>query len=227
MGAFWHEYFGIDRPFGLYWRMIEIWTEQDGPDAYLSRAAAAADGMTIIQQPAQEAIFSYIISQNNNIPRIKSCIAALCRRFGKPGVTPDGHEYYTFPSYFNLVDADKLQGLGLGYRDKYIAGVAAALQSGALDIPAVREMQYEQAKAVLKTLPGIGEKVANCILLYGLGHLEAFPVDVWIKRVLDREFPGDTFPAVRYAAYGGLVQQIIFYYERMMQHDKRKSDADT
>lgn len=84
-------------------------------------------------------------------------------------------------------------------------------------------MDYDRAKAVLKAVPGIGEKVANCILLYGMGHLEAFPVDTWIRRVLDREFR-DGFPAERYAGFAGLVQQIIFYYEREVMNNARNKN---
>lgn len=156
---------------------------------------------------------SFMISQNNNIPRIRASVSALCRRFGKKITTVDGEEYYTFPPPEALTDAAELAGLGLGYRDKYMAAMARAITGGGLDVPMVSAMDYTRAKAVLKAIPGIGEKVANCILLYGMGHLEAFPVDTWIRRVLDREFP-DGFPMERYAGFCGLVQQMIFYYER-------------
>ena len=154
-----------------------------------------------------------MISQNNNIPRIKAAIEAVCRRFGHMVTLPGGGCYYTFPEPEALTEAEDLAGLGLGYRDKYIAALASAVASGNMDPAKMATMDYTTAKAILKAAPGIGEKVANCILLYGMGHLEAFPVDVWIKRVLDREFP-DGFPMGRYIGCAGLVQQIIFYYER-------------
>ena len=87
------------------------------------------------------------------------------------------------------------------------------MAGGSVDLEKLATTDYEAAKEALKAIPGIGEKVANCILLYGLGRLEAFPVDVWIRRILEREFP-DGFPAGRYAGFAGLVQQIMFYYER-------------
>ena len=126
---------------------------------------------------------------------------------------PSGGWVYTFPEPEKLADAATLGGLGLGYRDKYLAALAAAVAGGGVDLEKLATTDYEAAKEALKAIPGIGEKVANCILLYGLGHLEAFPVDVWIRRVLEREFP-DGFHAGRYAGFAGLVQQIMFCYER-------------
>lgn len=211
--AFWRYYFGLGDPYPEYWQTINTWVERDGPDAYLSKAAEEANGMVVLHQPAWETMASFMISQNNNIPRIRASVSALCRRFGKKITTVDGEEYYTFPPPEALTDAAEIAGLGLGYRDKYMAAMARAITGGGLDVPLVSAMDYARAKAILKAIPGIGEKVANCILLYGMGHLEAFPVDTWIRRVLDREFP-DGFPMERYAGFGGLVQQMIFYYER-------------
>lgn len=218
LAIFWRHYFGLGDARTEHWQVINTWAERDGPDAYLSRAAEAAGGMAIIHQTAWEALASFVISQNNNIPRIKSSVKKLCQRFGQMITTPDDELYFTFPEPGLLCDVSDLQGLGLGYRDKYLAGLAAAITAGALDLDKLEAMDYNRAKAVLKAVPGIGEKVANCVLLYGMGHLEAFPVDTWIRRVLEREFP-DGFPLERYAGFAGLVQQIIFYYERKMRAD--------
>ncbi|MEG2177060.1 MAG: hypothetical protein RRY97_09325, partial [Oscillibacter sp.] len=211
--AFWQYYFGVGDAYPEYWAAIATWAERDGPAAYLSRAAAAANGMVILHQPAWETMVSFMVSQNNNIPRIKATLAAMCRRFGKLITTPTGEQYYTFPEAETLTDVAELAGLGLGYRDKYIAALAHSVMAGALPITAIEAMDYNEAKNVLKSVQGIGEKVANCVLLYGMGHLEAFPVDTWIRRVLDREF-SDGFPMERYAGFAGLIQQLIFYYER-------------
>ena len=213
MVNFWRRYFGLCDPYPEYWATIDTWAEKDGPEAYLTKAAAYADGMVILRQPTWEAAASFVISQNNNIPRIKAIIEAICRRFGHMITLPSGGWVYTFPEPEKLADVAALGGLGLGYRDKYLAALASAVAGGSVNLEAMATMDYETAKAGLKALPGIGEKVANCILLYGLGHLEAFPVDVWIRRILEREFP-DGFPVSRYAGFAGLVQQIMFYYER-------------
>lgn len=213
MVNFWRRYFGLCDPYPEYWATIDAWAEKDGPEAYLTKAAAHADGMVILRQPTWEAAASFVISQNNNIPRIKSIIEALCRRFGHMITLPSSGWTYTFPEPEKLADVAALGGLGLGYRDKYLAALASAVAGGSVNLEAMTTMDYETAKEALKAIPGIGEKVANCILLYGLGHLEAFPVDVWIRRILEREFP-DGFPVSRYAGFAGLVQQIMFYYER-------------
>lgn len=212
MVNFWRRYFGLCDPYPEYWAIINAWAEKDGPEAYLTKAAAYADGMVILHQPPWEAAASFVISQNNNIPRIKSIIEALCRRFGHMVMLPSSGWTYTFPEPEQLTDAAALPP-GLGYRDKYLAALASAVASGDLNLEGLAMTDYANAKEALKATPGIGDKVANCILLYGLGHLEAFPVDVWIRRILDREFP-DGFPAGRYAGFAGLVQQIMFYYER-------------
>lgn len=216
MAAFWRYYFALGDDYASYWQTINVWAERDGPAAYLSQAARTASGMVILHQPVWEAAASFLISQNNNIPRIKATVAKLCRRFGRQITTPDGDTYTTFPEPGQLCDLDDLAGMGLGYRDKYLAGLACAVSSGTLRLDTVAAMDYARAKAILKAVPGVGEKVANCVLLYGMGHLEAFPVDTWINRVLEREFR-DGFPINRYAGFGGLIQQLIFYHERTAQ----------
>lgn len=130
LAAWWRYYFGLGDEYPEYWRAIETWAERDGPDAYLTRAAEAASGMVILHQPTWETMASYMVSQNNNIPRIKATVEKLCRRFGKHITTPDGDEYFTFPEPGLLCDVNDLQGLGLGYRDKYLAGMAQAVAHG-------------------------------------------------------------------------------------------------
>ena len=117
--AFWRYYFGLGDPYPEYWRTINAWAERDGPDAYLSKAAAEASGMVVLHQPAWETMASFMISQNNNIPRIRASISAMCRRFGKKITTVEGEVYYTFPEPEALTDVADLAGLGLGYCHPY------------------------------------------------------------------------------------------------------------
>lgn len=210
---FWEYYFGLNEDYDEYWRILNLWAERDGEDSYLSKAVKAGDGMRILNQSVLETAISFIISQNNNIPRIKSTIKQMCEKLGKKIETSEEWTYDTFPGPDVLCNIKNLQGFGLGYRDEYISNFAQRVLDNRIDLDSLRIIPYEEAKGILKSCLGIGEKVANCILLYGCGHLEAFPIDVWIKRILEQEFKND-FPFERYMGFQGLVQQIIFYYER-------------
>ena len=154
---------------------------------------------------------SFIISQNNNIPRIKGCIEKLCERFGG------------FPSAGRIARSGPkgLDGMGLGYRQDYIIDAAIAYHGngdGSTE-RILRGLTYEEAMRYLTTWRGIGPKVANCICLYGLGHKEAFPRDVWIKRIEAEHFGGH-FPEGDYPGYAGVLQQYIFFYERESRHER-------
>ena len=144
---------------------------------------------------------SFIISQNNNIPRIKGCIEKLCGRFNG------------FPSAYQILKHDRegLDGLGLGYRQEYI--LEAAFMYSCCTEEYLRSLTYEGAMKFFTSWHGIGPKVANCICLFGLGHKEAFPRDVWIKRIEAEHF-GGRFPKENYSGFAGVLQQYIFFYER-------------
>ena len=153
-----------------------------------------------------------IISQNNNIPRIQKTIAAMCKKLGEAREGVYG-TYHTFPTPAALVNLQALQGLGLGYRDKYIARLAQNVCYEKIDLAALQQMPTEAAYTYLKSIFGIGEKVSNCILLFGLGRKEAFPVDTWMKKIIAREYAGK-FPVELYPQTAGVIQQYMFYAER-------------
>lgn len=181
-------------------------------DKYLTRAAQVGDGLRILRADLWETMVSFIVSQNNNIPRIKATIAAMCRRLGERREGIAG-EYYTFPTPWKLMGTRDLQGLGLGYRDKYISQLAENEWSGKIRLAELATMPTEEAHRYLRSIYGIGDKVANCILLFGLGRKEAFPVDTWIKKIIDREYNGK-FPVEKYNGNAGVIQQYMFYAER-------------
>lgn len=214
---FWESYLGLPC-INHWWEELEVHARRE-PESYITRAAASAYGMTLLRQDPFETLISFIISQNNNIPRIKASVEALCRRHGRRHYIPTargnfpGAEWWDFPEPEALTDKDKLQGLGLGYRDEYVAAAARAVASGSLNLPTLSLGPYDQTRARLKALPGVGDKVADCVCLYGLGMARAFPVDVHIHRVLEREFP-EGFPSHRFPGYAGFVQQLLFYHER-------------
>lgn len=224
----WLHYLGETELYAEYWDVLDLWTGRE-PNTYLTRAIRAADGMRILNQEPFETLVSFIISQNNNITRIKRTIEAICRKIGRRHYIPTargnfpGAEWWDFPAAEALTDERALQGFGLGYRAPYVAAAARAVVEGRLDFRELRVMPYPEARAVLKTIPGVGDKVADCVCLYGLGHIEAFPIDVHIRRVLEREFP-EGFPFRQCMEFPGFVQQLVFYYERGRKEPPHKPE---
>jgi N-glycosylase/DNA lyase len=187
----------------------------EGDDIFLKEAAAFGKGIRILQQEPFEAAISFIISQNKNIPAIKNCIEELCNHYGEKRLSKEGVEYRTFPTPEVLADAVKedLRALKTGYRDEYIIRAAQAVAEGAINFEHLKLCSFEEAVIALKSIHGVGEKVANCIALYGLHHIEGFPVDVWILKVL-KEIYNNDFHKELYQGYAGIVQQYMFYYMR-------------
>ena len=190
-------------------------------DAYIHRAIQQLWGMRILNQELWETLASFILSQNNNVPRIRGIIRRLSERFGEK-LTLESYVDYSFPTAATLAAAeiDEFLACGTGYRAGYLKGAAQAVVSGELSLPELKRLPYPEAKRELMQRKGIGEKVADCICLFSLGHLEALPIDVWIKRIFEtlylrrqatpreiREFARDYFgEGVGYA------QQYLFHY---------------
>lgn len=174
-------------------------------------------GIRILKQDFVEALISFIISQNNNIPRIKKNVNDISRRFGDSFVC-DGETYYSFPTPEALLDAGET-GLGecrLGFRTKYILDAAGRLVSGEINEKELLSLSTDDAREKLKTIKGVGDKVAACTLLYGMGRLECVPVDVWMKKVFSRYF-SDT---PNLGEWGGVAQQYLFYNERYIVNNE-------
>ncbi len=224
--AYWEEYFDLGTDYG---RMIASVDPQDG---YLRRAAEFGGGIRILRQDVWEMIITFVISQQKTIPNIRALVEALCARYGTR-IGREGEALYAFPTPRQLNEAElsDLLELKLGYRAKYIKRICGDACSGALDLERLRRMDYPAAMAYLRGFYGIGEKVANCVCLFGLHQIEAFPIDTWIRKILLREYlPGSGPEAdgpktglcarlaekhfARYAGYAGVLQQYMFYYER-------------
>lgn len=172
----WQDYLNYGERYGSIIREAREATLADGsPDLFLREAVLEAAGVQILTQDLWETLVSFVISQNNNIPRIKKLVAALCKQFGDHRQLA-GHEFYTFPTWDRLAGQD-LSGLGLGYRDKYVEQLAQNVTDGRIDLHELTGMETEQARTYLKSIHGVGNKVADCVLLFGLHHVEAFPVD--------------------------------------------------
>lgn len=196
-------YFDLDRDYG------EIIDSFSG-DAAISKAAVSGGGIRIFRQDPWETIVSFIISANNNIPRIKKIINSLCRLLGE-----ESNGFYSFPTPEAILNAglDGLAPIRAGFRTKYIIDAASRVVSGEVDLDRIAVCGYDAALAELKRIKGIGDKVANCVLLFGFGYYEAFPVDVWVKRVIGKYYD-DSFDPKSLGKYAGIAQQYLFYYER-------------
>ena len=186
-------------------------------DPFLYAAAADQQGIRILKQDPWEALISFIISQNRNIPAIKRSIELLCEKAGKKRKDPLGRAYYSFPGpeAVRAMSDEDLAGCRLGYRDEYIKRTAAAVCDSSLDIKALTECSEEEAFDRLISLHGVGKKVASCVMLFGLHFINAFPVDVWVKRILENEYPSG-YPMDDYAPYNGIYQQYMFAYYRKL-----------
>lgn len=210
----WKHYFDIEGNTDYEGIMASI----DKNDTYLINAAKYGSGIRILNQDLWEMIISFIISQQNNIKRIRGCISRLCEKYGEKicFTGEDGSEifFYDFPTPEILANADieDIKALGVGYRAPYIKRAAEDVANLQLCLADLESMSYDMAKKELLRLYGVGNKVADCICLFSLHHLEAFPRDTHINSIVDREYNGD-FPFTLYDGYEGVLQQYMFYYD--------------
>lgn len=189
---------------------VDLNTEIKNPDPFLLNAILHSPGLTILHQDPWEVLISFIISQRKSIPAIKNSIERLCRTYGT--FIDDTH--YAFPTAEQLTHLDK-DDCGLGYRKSYIEELAKDVVNGKFSMEELVAVDYDTAKKMLLSIKGVGEKVANCTLLFSLGFYNAFPIDVHVQKVLDEHYP-DGFPYERYDGQLGLVQQYLFEYQRYL-----------
>lgn len=175
----------------------------------LREMAEFAPGIRILRQDSWEALCTFLLSQNNNIPRIKGIVLRLCERYGKP--IKGGFAFPQAEQIARLSEED-LRAVGSGFRAKYLCAAAKMVAGGQIDWQRLRVEEIGKARECLQTIPGVGPKVAECVLLYGLHRLEAFPVDVWMKRAMQHFFPGDRPES--FGEYAGIAQQYIYHYSR-------------
>lgn len=207
--SIWREYLDLDRDY-------DALAASFAGDEILTKAAQCASGIRILNQDPWETLCSFIISQNNNIPRIKGLIEAISRNYGIPIETSDGIKY-SFPTPEALAEAgeEALFALKTGFRAKYISDAARRVASGTLDLGEVAKLPTPEAADMLCTVKGVGPKVAACTLLFGFGRGDCFPIDVWIKRVLDEFYP-DGLDITALGDRAGIAQQYLFYYKRYL-----------
>jgi len=204
----WRDYFDLDRDYAA------AAADFAGHSEYLDRCAQYGRGIRILRQEPWEAVCSFIISQCNNISRIKGIVERLCALYGEE-LEFDGRVMYSFPDAKTLsaVTKEELAPLRSGYRAEYIVTAAKAVASGEMNLEKLISCDWRSAEKALMSIKGIGKKVADCAVLFGLYHMEAFPVDVWIKKALKEHFP-EGFVPESLGENAGLAQQYIFYYAR-------------
>ena len=204
--SIWEEYFDLKRDYDALLASYD--------DEYLIKACSQFPGIRILKQDEWEAICSFIISANNNIPRIKGIIKRLCESFGE-----DTGNGYSFPAPEKLCNLtpDDLAPIRSGFRAKYIIDAAKKLSSGEVDIEKIKSLPFDEAKAELLRIKGVGEKVAQCALLYGFGRMEAFPRDVWVKRIVEELYPDGLPECIKGSE--GIAQQYLFHWRRNVTLD--------
>ncbi len=211
-------YFDLDTDYDAIIRELK------GIDEHLDAALEFGSGIRLLRQDPWELVISFIISANNNIPRIKNSIKRLSNSYGELITIEDGNSYYTFPTPQSLAEADlgHIRECGVGYRDKYIVKSGQQIVDGVVALEQLRNIPINEARKELTKLMGIGEKVADCILLFGLDHREAFPVDTWVKKILRDYYGVDAstnskaraFANNKFGDLAGYAQQYLFHYIR-------------
>ena len=181
-------------------------------DPHFKSTVPYSHGIRILNQEPWETLCSFIISQNNNIPRIKRIVSSLCENFGEK---ISGCDIKSFPSAekISVLTEDDLAVIRSGFRAKYISDAAKKVASGEIDLKNIKKMSYPDAKNELMKIKGVGKKVADCALLFSLGFKNAFPIDVWVNRVIGKYY-GEGFDPSYFGKYAGIAQQYLFYYER-------------
>lgn len=183
-------------------------------DDTMAKAMELGSGIRILRQEPWEALCSFIISQNNNIPRIKKIIETLCTKYGQ--ALPCGRYSFPTPEALKAAGVDELFECRTGFRAKYIYDAACRVCEGSLDLTAVMALPTAEADMALQSVKGVGAKVSACALLFGLGKTDAFPIDVWMKRIID-EYYGGELDVPSLGMYAGIAQQYLFYYIRSIK----------
>jgi N-glycosylase/DNA lyase len=227
------EYFGLEDDLPNIYARI-------GRDRVVRKAIQEFSGLRILRQDPWECLVSYVCATYKSIPAIKSMIQKLCAKFGDE-TRFEGRSHHSFPTSRALAEATiaELEQCGLGYRAKYVSGTARIVSEGAVDLERLQQVSYEQARKELLRFPGVGCKVADCVSLFSLGKLEAFPVDVWMRRAILRHYARhlprklatnmksekslsnaeyeklSQFGRSHFGEYAGYAQEYLYHHERL------------
>jgi len=196
--------------------------KQINKDQYISAAIKQYRGLRLLRQDPYECLFSYICATRANIPQIKKMIQNLSKTLGEK----IENDFYTFPTPRALSEAGltQLKACGVGFRAPYLLQTAKKIVNTDYNLAALKKLDYEEAKAELKRFKGVGEKVADCVLLFSLNKLEAFPTDIWVKRIMKsyynikKDEDVRKFALMHFGRYCGYAQEYLYHYYRTKYH---------
>lgn len=201
---FWRSYFDLDRDYPALWALFRR-------NPVLRQALGCCPGIRVLRQEPWETLCTFILSANNNVPRIKGIVERLCRGWGE---AIPGCGFFAFPPPERLapLSPGDLAPLRAGWRGEYLLDAARQVAEGRLDLGEVAGLPTPEARLRLREVKGVGAKVADCVLLFGFGRVECIPMDVWMKRVMAECYPKGLPRYLR--PYGGIAQQVLFDYAR-------------
>jgi N-glycosylase/DNA lyase len=208
------------------------------PDDEPMRAALAhCHGLRLLRQDPWECLASFILSSTKRIVQIQQCVELLCQCYGERLETPDGSKsHFSFPTAARLATAAEaeLRACKMGFRAKYLLAAAQMVANQELDLSALSTLPLATARGALMNCPGVGRKIADCVLLFSCDHDEAFPIDVWVERALQQLYFAkrrarrarlEQFAATHFGPHAGLAQQYLFHYLRTGSHDRQSRHA--
>lgn len=216
---YWINYFDMERDYG------EIKTHLISNDSRLKTAIEDKYGVRILNQEFEETLISFIISQNKQIPHIKQIVRNISEKYGIFLGNIGEKKFYSFPDINTLgnISEAEYREMKTGFRARYLKDASEKLSSNIITKNEFQDLSEEDARKLLMSIKGVGEKVANCVMLFGLGYRSSFPVDVWIKRIMEEMYfnGNDTkkeiiseYATKNFGIYGGYAQQYLFYYGR-------------
>jgi len=220
----WYSYFNLDLDYG------EIKKELSN-DPTLKEAIKFGEGIRILRQNEWEILISFIISANNRIPMIKRAIELLSESYGNYIGKYNGKKYYSFPTPESLQDLSikEVENCKVGFRAKYIINAAKIVSNKEIDIYNLKNFSIDDARKELMTFSGVGPKVSDCIMLFSMGKYDSFPIDVWVKRVMEYFYVNEDsklsyiqqYGQNKFGKYAGFAQQYLFYYARELGIGKK------
>jgi len=222
----WYNYFDLDRDYGEIKKILS-------EDPILKKSIEFGEGIRILNQDPWEILISFIISANNRIPMIKRAIERLSEKYGEEIGEYNGKKYYSFPTA-DILDNQSVEDIkdcGTGFRAKYIQSAAIIVSAKDMDIYAIKNLSTDDARKELMMFSGVGPKVSDCIMLFSMDKNDAFPIDVWVKRVMEYFYLDEdtklksiqSYAQNKFGEYAGFAQQYLFYYARELGIGRKKN----